>query len=153
MRNQFLAVAAFCGLVSPGMPVSAQSPADEVAISTPVTVESYYKIRWGADLEFFALYQKNHLPILEEAKARGIVKDIRVDVPFTHMAGGTRWDLRVTITYRDADAALVADPELAAVFDEVVNRLKAGNDKFDAEEARRFGLLEEHWDVVLVPQS
>lgn len=153
MRIQLLAAAAFCGLVSSYMPVAAQSPEDQATVSTPVTVESYYKIRWGADFEFFELYQKNHLPILEEAKARGIIKDIRIEVPFTHMSGGARWDLRVAVTYRNADAALVTDPELAAVFDEVVNRLKAGNAEFDAEEARRFGLLDEHWDVVLTPQS
>ncbi len=26
--------------------------------------------------------------------------------PFTNLAGGVRWDLRVTITYRNADDAL-----------------------------------------------
>lgn len=125
--------------------------AEMSATDTRVVVESYYRIRWGSEGEFMALYQKNHLPILEEAKARGIITDLRFDFPFTHMVGEARWDLRVTTTYRDASAALVKDPALITVFDDVQARLKKANGKFDEEEARRFSLLEEHWDVILVP--
>jgi hypothetical protein len=132
------------------MPATAQDAAPAAAV--PVTVEGYYRIRWGSESEFLALYEKNHLPILEEAKARGIITDMRIDLPFSHMVGGARWDLRVAITYRDATAALVTDPAFAALFDEVVTRLKKDNPKFEEEEARRFSLLEEHWDVTLAPQ-
>lgn len=130
------------------LPVQAQDT--EAQASTPVTVEGYYRIKWGSEGEFSALYQKNHFPILEEAKAREIITDLRIDVPFTHMVGEARWDMRVTMTYRSADAALVNDPELIAVFDEVVTRLKAANPDFDTEEARRFSLLDEHWDVIVL---
>ena len=34
-------------------------------------VEYYYKVRWGHQEEFLALFAKNHLPILEKEKALG----------------------------------------------------------------------------------
>ncbi len=122
------------------------------AQSAPVVVEAYYRIRWGSDREFVALFEKNHLPILEEAMARGLVRDIKIDLPYTHMVGGPRWDFRVRTTYRDAAAAMLTDPAWIAVFNDMEARLKKANPKFDEEETRRFSLLEEHWDVVLVSQ-
>lgn len=153
IKRCFAGLAAFAVLASlPTQPAMAQEGAAAAAPnSTPVTVEGYYRIKWGADREFIELYEKNHLPILKEAQSRGIVTDIRIDFPYTHMAGGTRWDMRVSMTYRDASAALLTDPAWGAVFDEVVARLKKNNPAFDAEEAKRFSLLEEHWDVVLAP--
>lgn len=151
MQKRYRSVAIFAaslGLFA--QPLSAQNA--ESADTAAVVVESYYKIKWGSDGEFMSLYQKNHLPILEKAKESGMISDLRIDMPFTHMAGGERWDLRVTITYRDAGAALLTDSSFIATFDEVVAQLKARNAKFDEEEARRFSLLEEHWDVVLMPQ-
>lgn len=155
MRHQLWSVIALFGLASViiSSPAQAQEAvSNETTLPAPVTIESYYKIRWGADQEFFALYKKNHLPILEEAKARGIVKDIRIDLPYNHMAGGERWDLRVAITYRSPEAALLVDPAFVTVFDEVVAQLKRDNRVFDDEEARRFSLLDEHWDVILMAQ-
>lgn len=148
MRNHFFAGLAFVGLGVGFFPNSAQAQEAAAAMPAPVTVEGYYRIKWGSEGEFMALYQKNHLPILEEAKARGIITDLRIDVPFTHMAGEERWDLRVTMTYRSASAALVTDPEMVAVFDEVAAKLKVANPDFDKEEAHRFSLLDEHWDVI-----
>jgi hypothetical protein len=37
---------------------------------------------------------------------QGFISAMKVESPFTHIAGGTRWDLRVTITYRGAPSAL-----------------------------------------------
>lgn len=150
MRYRFWVGFAFAGILAASVPIQAHAQDAETTAPAPATVEGYYKIRWGAFDEFMARYQKNHLPILEEAKARGIITDLRIDVPYTHMAGDVRWDLRVTITYRCPGAALMLDPDFAALFDEVTTRLKAANPKFDEEETRRFSLFEEHWDVVLM---
>jgi hypothetical protein len=104
--------------------------AQVTAGSVPVTVEYYYRIKWGSAGEFLRLYKKNHAPLLEEMKKHGFIRSIRVDEPFTHLAGGPRWDLRVTIVFRDAAAAM-PDPQ------------------WDKQwEAARFSLLEDHWDVV-----
>lgn len=127
-------------------PAFAQQPAK------PITVEHYYKIRWGSAEEFKDLYKRNHEPILKELQKQGFIIAMRMDSPFTHMAGGQRWDLRVTITYRDAPSAV----EVGGPFDEASDKVKAriypDSAKLDSEEQRRFSLLEEHWDVIVTPE-
>ena len=115
----------------------------------PVTVEHYYRIKWGSAEEFKRLYKLNHRPLLEEMKKQGFITRMETEEPFTHMAGGQRWDLRVTITYRDAPAAVVVDGAFDRAFDAVKARLYPDRKKLDAEEARRFSLLDEHWDVIV----
>jgi hypothetical protein len=117
----------------------------------PVTFEYYYRIKWGASEEFKRLYRKNHEPLLLEMQKLGFITAMRTDEPFTHMAGGERWDLRVTIAYRDGAAAV----ELGGAWDTAWGAAKARlfPDKaaYDAEETHRFSLLEEHWDVIVIP--
>jgi hypothetical protein len=67
------------------------------------------------------------------------------------MAGDQRWDLRVTITFRDPSAAVVVGGDFDKASDAVKARLYPDKKKFDAEEAKRFSLLEEHWDVIVTP--
>lgn len=134
------------GLMAWPLTAGAQTPAPTSA-AEPVTVESYYRIRWGGMGEFMALYRRNHAPVLEAMKARGFITGIEIEQPFTHMAGDQRWDLRVTVTYRDADAALGA--EYAAAAEAEMDRLYTDVAGHTAEEARRFSLVEEHWDVVV----
>ncbi len=114
----------------------------------PVTIESYYRIKWGDASEFKRLYAKNHAPLLNEMKELGFIRSFIVHEPATHLAGGPRWDLRVTIVYRDA-AAAVSDPEWDRLWEEAITRRFNDRSTFDAEERMRFGLLEEHWDVVV----
>ena len=115
---------------------------------TPATVEYYYRIRWGSAGEFKRLYAKNHAPILEAMRQEGFITDIRVDEPVTHLAGGQRWDLRVTLVFRDGNAA-IADPAYEKAAAAARARLYPDTATFRTEEAARFALLEEHWDVVV----
>ena len=117
----------------------------------PVTVEHYYRIKWGGADEFKRLYKANHQPLIDEMKRQGFITSVRSDEPFTHMAGGQRWDLRVTITYRDAPSAVVVGGAFDKAFEAAKARLYPDSAKLEAEEARRFGLLDEHWDVIVVP--
>ena len=127
---------------------AAQPPAAE-APAGRVTVEYYYRIKWGGTGEFKRLYERNHAPLLREMQKGGYIVSTRTDEPFTHMAGGVRWDLRVTIVYRDGASALFADPAMQKAWQEAEKRLYPDSKKFGEEETRRFSLLEEHWDVVL----
>jgi hypothetical protein len=117
----------------------------------PITLEHYYRIKWGSAEEFKRLYRLNHEPILRELQRQGFITSMRTDVPFTHMAGGQRWDLRVTITYRDPSAAVVVGGAFDQASDAVKARLYPDKVKLEAEEAKRFSLLEEHWDVIVTP--
>ena len=146
-----LAISALTMIAAPAL---AQSPPEAAAVSpVPVTMEYYYRIKWGSAGEFKRLYNKNHAPLLAAMQQAGFIRSIRVDEPFTHLAGGPRWDLRVTIVYRDA-AAAIADPRWDSLWAEAKARLYKDKAAFDAEEDRRFAMLEEHWDVVVneVPQ-
>lgn len=128
---------------------SAAAAASVAAKATPVTIEYYYRIRWGGMDEFRALYAKNHQPILDEMKRLGFITRIETTTPFTHMAGGTRWDLRVTITYRGAEDAVGDGTGYDAAAEKVGARLFPDLATFKAEEAKRFALVEDHWDVIV----
>lgn len=141
-------IAALLGL-TPAAPAFAQSPAAAAAsVHVPVTVEYYYRIKWGSAGEFKRLYDKNHAPLLREMQKAGFIRSMRVEEPFTHLAGGPRWDLRVTILFRDATAA-VSDPRWEELWSAATARLYPDKAAFDAEEDRRFALLEDHWDVIV----
>ena len=128
---------------------STSALAQPAAPSSGVTVESYYRIKWGSEVEFKRLYKANHLPILKELQRQGFITAMRMDQPFTHLAGGPRWDLRMTITYRDASSALFGGTVDKAYAD-AATRLYPDKAKLDVEETRRFAMLEDHWDVVIM---
>ena len=130
---------------------ASESAAQSVAAAEPITVEYYYRIKWGSAGEFNRLYKLNHQPILAELQKQGFITAMRTDEPFTHMAGNQRWDLRVTITFRDPSAAVVVGGAFDKATDAVKARLYPDKKKLEAEEAKRFSLLEEHWDVIVTP--
>ena len=117
-----------------------------------VTAEYYYRIKWGSHNEFKQLYERNHAPILREMQKQGFVTRIEAEEPYTHLAGGPRWDFRVTVTYRDAASAMFLGG-FEKAFAETAARLYPDKAKFDAEEARRFSLLEDHWDMFVLPAA
>jgi hypothetical protein len=141
-----LAILAILALAAPA---SAQpAPAAGATRSVPVTMEYYYRIKWGSADQFKKLYAANHAPLLDDMQKAGFITAIRVEEPFTHMAGGPRWDLRVTITFRDA-AAAIADPRWDQLWEESKRRRYPDLARFEADEATRFALLEDHWDIVV----
>lgn len=151
MRKILLVVA--IAIASPVLGQSSETPKLEAAAQyPPVTIEYYYRIKWGQAAEFKRLYRKNHEPLLKEMHKLGFITAMKTEEPYTHLAGGVRWDLRVTITYRDGDAA-VGVGNRPGGWDDVFGKLE--KDMFpDAkthqqEEATRMGLLEEHWDVIV----
>jgi hypothetical protein len=114
----------------------------------PVTAEYYYRIKWGGHDEFKRLYERNHAPIMREMQKQGFVLKMEVEEPYTHLAGGPRWDLRVTVTYRDAATALFGGG-FEKAFAEAQARLYPDKPKF-TEEAQRFSLLEENWEIIVM---
>jgi hypothetical protein len=131
-------------------PTAAEAPsANSVrAKDVPTKVEYYYRVKWGTLKEFVALYDRNHKPLLEEMRKAGFVLDMKTEYPFTHLGGGPRWDVRVTITYRDA-AAAINDPAWEEAWLEAKQRLYPDTARLEGEETRRFSLLEDHWDVIV----
>lgn len=50
-----------------------------VSAATGFQVESYYRIRWGSEAEFLALFEKNHLPFIRRQLDKGILLEVRFD--------------------------------------------------------------------------
>lgn len=150
MRAVFLVL-----LLATAAPLSAQSapPPAPATTPAPVTIESYYRIRWGSFWDFMEIYKNHHAPILAEMQRQGFITAIRTETPSTHMAGDQRWDLRVTITWRDAAAATGADPAYDRAARAASDRLFADRAAHLAAETRRFAMLEEHWDVIVAPYT
>ena len=134
-------------LLAAGAPALAQSTGD------PVTVENYYRIKWGSGTEFGRLFAKNELPVLQEMQRLGFVRSFQIERPFTHMEGGPRWDYRVRITYRDADAGVVSNGAYDKAEEEAIKRLFKNTAAREHEETRRFELMEAHWDVFVMPAA
>ena len=115
-------------------------------MSDPVEVLYFYRTRWGAHDEFVELFKKNHWPILREQLAGGRFTAVEMFTPRFHGDGRADWDILVSITFRDwASMDGHSDAEIAT-------RLFKDQKRFKAEEARRFELLEAHWDVPLDPR-
>jgi len=110
---------------------------------TGVPVAYFYRVRWGAIGEFIELFERNHWPILREQLHGGRFLSIRAVTPRFHGDGRADWNFMVTITYRDW-AAMEAHSEA-----EITARLFPDQERYQAEEQRRFELLEAHWDVPL----
>ena len=70
-----------------------------------------------------------------------------------HMAGGPRWDLRVTLTFRDPEVAVAVGGTFDKAYAAAQKKLYPDKAKLDAEENERFSLLEEHWDVLVVTSA
>lgn len=137
-------------LLATALPLNAQPMATSPKTG-PVTAEYYYRIKWGSAGEFKRLYERNHAPILREMLKQGFISRMEVEEPLTHLAGAPRWDLRVTVTFPEAASAVVVGGAFDQASEAVAVRLYPDKAKFETEEARRFSLLEEHWDVIVVP--
>jgi hypothetical protein len=109
----------------------------------PHVVEYYYKAKWGHQREFWTLFEKNHLPILQEEVRSGRIARLELATPRYHATEDGRWDYRVTITF----ANLAAGHGEGAIGEEGIRRLYPDQAAFEREEQRRFEILEAHWDV------
>jgi hypothetical protein len=106
------------------------------------TIENYYKVKWGYADEFISLYKKNHYPLLKKALEKGDLIFITMEKPRQHASEETRWDYRVTLVFKNMQAAF--DPNLTEPYKKA---LYPDAEKLRKEEAHRFELLLAHWDV------
>ena len=108
-----------------------------------VTVQYFYKIRWGFQDEFVELFERNHWPLLRAQMESGRFLDVRAYTPRFHGDGRQDWTFEVAITYRDWPSM---EERTAPA---IVRRLYPDAEKLKREEQRRMELLEAHWDTPL----
>ena len=124
----------------------ALAPAPLAAQDKPVTAAYYYKVRWGFQQEFERLFFKNHYPVLKDQMgAGGRIKAVSVYRPTFHGEGRADWTFLVVITFSSWGALGGPSPDEA-----IAKRLYPDQETFKKEEARRFEILDAHWDVPLV---
>jgi hypothetical protein len=110
--------------------------------SRPFVADYYYTARWGHADEFIRLFKKNHLPILKRQIETGRILRVTAVKPRYHATEDGRWDYRVTIVFRDAEAAADSSGEEA-----IKAELFPDQETFRREEQRRFEILQAHWDL------
>jgi hypothetical protein len=138
--NWFLrifSVMALCTSATIG--TKAQNKNDE-----PFTIENYYKVKWGYADEFIDLWKKNHYPLLKKAQEKGEIIRVTAEKPKLHSGEDTRWDFKVTITFKNA--VLAFDPDLTTPYKK---QLYPDTEKLAKDEQHRFELLLAHWDVMV----
>jgi hypothetical protein len=121
-----------------------QAPAAQGAGTAERTAWFFYRVKWGYQDEFVALFKKNHYPVLKAQKESGRLTAVRTFVPTYHGDGRADWTFAVSITYRDTAAMTGPSGE-----DAIVRRLYPDQATFKKEEQRRFEILDAHWDVPL----
>lgn len=119
--------------------LKAQNKKDE-----PFTIENYYKVKWGYADEFIDLWKTNHYPLLKKAQEKGDIMSVTAEKPILHSGEDTRWDFKVTITFKNA--ILAFDPDLTTPYKQP---LYPDQDKLRKDEQHRFELLIAHWDVMV----
>jgi len=110
----------------------------------PVRVAYYYKVRWGFQQEFERLFLKNHYPLLAAQQKSGRIQGVSLLRPRFHGDGRADWTFLVVIQFPSWAALGAPSGEEA-----LAGQLFPDQKTFREEEARRFELLEAHWDVPL----
>jgi hypothetical protein len=116
--------------------------ANAQAAKENATVENYYKVKWGYAEEFISLWKANHYPLLKKAREKGDIVQIVAEKPSFHSGEDTRWDFKVTITFKDLKTAFDANLTMPYKKD-----LYPDLQKLEKEEQHRFELLLAHWDI------
>ena len=124
-------------------PVLAQGAPPQGAANQPYTMEYYYRTQWGHQQEFLQLFLKNHYPLLQKNVESGRILSVKIETPANHMTEDSRWDYRVTLTFKNSTLATTTNPDEAAW----IRQLWPDQQAFAREEQRRFEILIAHWDV------
>lgn len=125
------------------LPVFAQGAPPQGTADAPYTMEYYYKTQWGRQQEFLQLFLKNHYPLLKKIVESGRMVSVKIETPANHMTEDSRWDYRVTITFKNSALATTANPDEEAL----IKQLWPDQETYKREEQRRFEILLAHWDL------
>jgi hypothetical protein len=140
-RQAFAALTLWAAAAGGSQPVLAQDarPQQSAQAQAPPIVEWVYKVKWGYFDDWYSIFQKYQIPILDEEKKEGIVTRYIVQRGGGHSLGeGSRWDLRVLIYYKDKDAQAKGRG--------IGEKLFPDREAFRKDEQQRWQLTLEHWD-------
>ena len=105
------------------------------------TEEWVYRVQYGHKDEWWKIFKKYQIAILERQKQLGYVKDFTVWGPGLHTDENSRWDYRVIIVRASYDAPAGQSEG------EVAKQLFPDQETFKRDENRRWELTSNHWDL------
>jgi len=117
---------------------SAQAPKNGDS-EKPYVVEWVYKVKWGHADEYWQLFKKYQIAILNREKELGYVTSYTVYRPGLHTGEDTRWEFTVLINYKNQAAAGHSR--------EITRQLFPDQDALKRDENHRWELVEAHWDL------
>jgi len=127
-------------LITAPIPAFSQQTAT-TAVPKPVIEEWVYRIKYGYKDEWWSIFRKYQIAILERQKQLGYVKDLTVYSPSLHTSEDSRWDYRVIIVRASAEAPSGQSEG------EVAKQLFPDQVSFKRGENRRWELTTNHWDL------
>ncbi len=77
--------------------VAAAQQAEPPLANKPAIVEWVYRIQYGHQDEWWRIFKKYQIAILERQKQLGYVKEYTVFAPSLHTSEDARWDYRIII--------------------------------------------------------
>lgn len=126
---------------APAPSFSQQEATASVPVPKPVIEEWVYRTKYGYKDEWWAIFKKYQIAILERQKQLGYIKDFTVYAPGLHTGEDSRWDYRVIIVRASTDAPPGQSEG------EIAKQLFPDQAKFKREENRRWELTTNHWDL------
>jgi len=122
---------------------AAMQQAEAVPLPTakPVIVEWVYRIQYGHHDEWWRIFKKYQIAILERQKQLGYVKEYTVFAPSLHTSEDSRWDYRIILV------RVSEDPPPGQSESDIARQLFPDQEAFAREENRRWELTRNHWDL------
>ena len=139
LRSILATVLVISGLQLDGIGrLAAQSP----ATTSTYLVEWVYKVKWGHQDEFFEIFKKTQVPVLDREKQLGYVVDYTIYSGTSHRTGeDVRYDYRVVIAYKDQASSTHGS--------EVEKQVFPDQAAFKREDLKRWDLTLAHWDAAI----
>jgi hypothetical protein len=109
------------------------------ASEKPFLVEWVYKVKWGHDGEFWQIFKKYQIPVLNRQKELGYVISYTVYRPNYHTGEDTRWEYRIVVAYKNLASSRYGR--------EVTKQLFPDQATLNREDNRRWELTEAHYDL------
>lgn len=141
--SSFFAGATLVATILVGGPILREAVAQSAAAAAPAEkpyfVEWVYRVKYGSQDEFFDIFKKYQIPILDREKELGYVTSYTIYAPNLHVSEDSRWDYRVIIAYRNQEAAGHGQ--------EVTKQLFSDTEALKRDESRRWELTQNHWGL------
>jgi hypothetical protein len=122
-----------------GAALSASPAAQAQPAAQPYRVEWVYKVKYGFQAEWWQIFKKYQIAILDREKQLGYVTDYVVYRPGLHTSEDFRWDYRIEITYPNYVGSTHEGEVDKALFPDQAAEAK--------EDQRRWELTLNHWDL------